>query len=238
MLNNLKRNPQKVLADLTRTSSGQYVTKSGCRIQVPKRTEDRGLTMIGVRTYCFGQCAIILDSGDYGFLNVIGRIEIAPSSTKIVTIDGVDYYEFQFEPGDIVIVTEHVVKDDKILYYVLDEFVFQSKTPWYMSYNDRLNLFLSVKEHVGLTAGDVPEIIEVMASITMRSHRDESLFMRQDYRGVADETNAIFTPFDSVQDSVSTTVDRIAGSYLEPAIVGGLVTPSRKANRIERILRA
>lgn len=233
-----KRNPDRVKKDLVLTESGQYVTRSGCRIQTPVRCADRGLTVIGIRNYVFGQMAIILENGDYAYSNAICRMEIEPSSIKMVTIDDVDYHEFGFEPGSVVIKSSQVVVDDKILFYVIDEFVFQAKTPWYMSYNDRLNLLLNVKKYVGISAADAPEIVELMVSITARSPKDDSIFIRQSAKTYQDTESVINVSFSSVQDSVQGTIDKIGGNYFEPAITGALVTPSQRSNRVERILRA
>lgn len=233
-----KRDAARVLKDLVPTEGGQYVTRSGCRIHTPVRCAERGLTVIGVRNYVFGQMAIILEDNTYAFINAITRVEVDPTSVKMITIDDKDYYEFYFEPGSVVIKNRQVVKDDKILYFVLDEFVFQAKTPWYMSYNDRLNIFLNVQKYVGLSAADAPEIIELMVSITARSPFDDSVFIRQSAKTYKDADNVINVPFASVQDSVQGTLDKIGGNYFEPAVTGALVNPSRRSNRIERILRA
>lgn len=232
------RNAEKVLGTLKLTEGGQYVTKTGCRIHTPVRCVERGLSVIGVRNYVYGQCAVILDDNTYMYVNAICRIEIDPTSVKMITINDKDYYEFYFEPGSVVIKNKQVVKDDKILYFVLDEFVFQAKVPWYMGYNDRLNLFLNVKHFTGVSAGDTPEIIEAMASITARSDQDESVFIRQTAKTFKDTEKIINIPFGSVQDSVQGTFDKISGNYFEPAVTGALVTPSRRANSIEQIMRA
>lgn len=233
-----KRNPERVKKDLVRLESGQVATRSGCRIHTPVRCVDRGLSVIGVRNYVYGQMPWILENGDYCYFNVPARIEIDPDSMRMVTIDDKDYYEFYFEPGSVVIKNTQVVKDDKILYFVLDEFVFQAKAPWYMTYEDRMKLFLNVGKYVGLSAGDVPQIIELMVSITARSQNDETVFARQDAKSYTDFNKSVLVPFNSVQESVQGTVDKITGNYFEPALTGALVTPSTRANRVERILRA
>lgn len=233
-----KRDGARVFKDLILTEGGQYITRSGCRIHTPVRCVERGLTIIDVRTYVFGQMAIILEDNTYGFVNAITRVEVDPTSVKMVTVEDKDYYEFYFEPGSVVIKNNQVVKDDKILYFVLDEFIFQAKVPWYMSYNDRLNMFLNVQRYVGLNAASAPQIIELMASITARWSKDESIFIRQAAKTYKDADVIINIPFASVQDSVLGTLDKIDGNYFEPAITGALVSPSPRANRVERILRA
>lgn len=230
------RDSKKVLKDLVKTDTGSYITKSGCYIHTPKRTEDRGLTVVGVRTYVYAQCAIINTEKEYGYVNAITRLEIDPSSMTQVTINDVDYYEFYFEPGSTVIKTSSVIKDDKILYYVLDEFVFQAKAPWYMSYQDRLKLFHNVAQYVGLKANEAPEIMEVMVSITARHPNDDGKFFRQLIKDYKEMGSEVIVPFSSVQDSVQGTIDRITGNYFEPAVTGALVSPSKSANRVEQVL--
>ena len=107
-----------------------------------------------------------------------------------------------------------------------------------MSYNDRLNLLLNVKKYVGISAADAPEIVELMVSITARSPKDDSIFIRQSAKTYQDTESVINVSFSSVQDSVQGTIDKIGGNYFEPAITGALVTPSQRSNRVERILRA
>lgn len=235
-----KRNPDKIKSELVKNQSGQVVCKSACRIQTPVRFVEKGLSSIGVRTYIFGWAPLILESGDYAVMNACARIEINPSQMSMITIDDVDYYEFKFDAGTVVFPTDDVVQDDKIIYYIVDELIFKAKVPWFMNYDDVGKLLDSARDYADSRASEVLEVIELLASVVARAKNDERIFTRHQLKTLksAIEDHTQFIPMDSVHLSVSGTINRIAGNYFEPAIEGALVEPSKKADNVEKILRA
>lgn len=235
-----KRDLAAVKAELVKNSAGQLVCKSACRIQTPVRFVEKGLSKIGVRTYVFGWLPIILESGEYLVMNACARIEITPDQTSMVTIDDVDYYEFKFDAGSVVFPTDDVVQDDKIIYFIVDEMLFKAKVPWYMNYDDLGKLLDSARHYADSRAAKVLEVIELMASVVARLKEDEGKYLRHFSNTLKSNLldQAQFIPLESVHLSVTGTVNRITGNYFEPAIEGALVQPSKKADNVEKILRA
>lgn len=235
-----KRNRDKVRAELVKTPGGQIVCKSDCRIHTPVRFVEKDLSRIGVRTYVYGSFPIILTTGDYTVMNVCGRVEIVPSRTTMVTIDEIDYYEFQFEAGDVVIATDDVLQDDKIIYFVMDELIFQAKVPWYLGYDDMGCILDSAKHYADFSGATVLETIEALISVIGRPKTNNEVYLRSVVDSLKDlgADNIQFIPLTSVHLTVTGTVNRIAGSYFEPAVEGALVSPSKKADNVEKILRA
>lgn len=234
------RNATKVKAELVRNEAGQVICKSACRIHTPVRFVEKDLSRIGVRTYLFGSFPIILETGAYAVTNICGRVEISPSRVSMITIDEVDYYEFIFEAGDVVITTDDILQDDKIIYFVLDELVFQAKVPWYLDYDDMGKLLDSAKHYADSGAASVLETVECLISVIARPKNDNEVYLRSQVDALKDlgPDNIQFIPLTSVHLTVSGTVNRIAGSYFEPALEGALVSPSKKADNVEKILRA
>lgn len=235
-----KRDAVAVKKELVKNQAGQTICKSGCRIHTPVRFVDRGLSVTDVRTYVFGQHALTLENGTYAVMNVCARMEISPSSVTMIEIDGADYYEFCFDPGTVVYKTDLVVQDDKIIYFVIDEMIFQAKVPWYIEYDDLGNLFSSARHYADSKAADVLEVIELLVAIIARNSNDETQYIRhakEKLKKMLPE-DIQFIPLSSVHLTVTGTVNRIAGNYFEPAIEGALVTPSKKIDNVERILRA
>lgn len=235
-----RRNPLSVKAELVKNAGGQVICKSSCRAHTPVRFVEKDLSRIGLRTYLFGSFPIIIESGDYAVMNVCGRIEISPSKTTMITIEEVDYYEFQFDAGTVVITTDNILQDDKILYFILDELEFQAKVPWYLSYDDMGRLLDSTKQYADSNAASVLETNEAIVSIIARPKNNNEVYLRSQLDTLKDlgPDNIQFIPLTSVHLTVSGTVNRIAGSYFEPAVEGALVSPSKKSDNVEKILRA
>lgn len=235
-----KRNPDLVKAGLVVNEAGQVITRAACRIHTPVRFVERKLSIIGVRTYVFGWLPLILESGDYSVMNVCGRLEINPDRVTMISIDDVDYYEFQFDPGSIVFQSSDVVQDDKIIYFIVDEMIFQAKAPWYMDYNDLGKLFDSAGYYADSRASEVLEVTELLTSVIARDKNNEGTYLRHLVSTLKDKLtdHAQFIPLTSVHLTVTGTINRIGGNYFEPAIEGALIQPSRKVDNVEKVLRA
>lgn len=235
-----RRNPEKVKSELVKNSGGQVICKSECFMHTPVRFVEKDLSQIGVRTFLYGSFPIILKSGDYAVMNVCGRVEITPTRTTMITLDELDYYEFQFDAETVIIPTDDILQDDKIIYYVLDELVFQAKVPWYLGYDDMGRILDSAKQYADSNAATVLETIEALISILARPKNNNEVYLRSQMEQLADlgPDNIQFIPLSSVHLTVSGTVNRIAGNYFEPAVEGALVSPSKKSDNVEKILRA
>lgn len=237
---NYKRNPDKLREQLVKTASGQIFCKTDCYIHTPVRYVEKKLSSIGVRTYVFGWAPVILVTGEYCVLNICGRIEINPYKVNMVTINGADYYEFFFPANTPIIVTENVVQDDKIIYFIVDEHDFLAKVPWFMNYEDVGKLLDSSRKYADSRAAEVLEVPEVMAAVMGRDKDDERVYLRHvldKYKNKASE-NVQFVPLTSVHLSVTGAINRIAGNFFEPAVEGEIVSPSKNVDEIEKLLRA
>lgn len=236
----LKRNAEKVLSFLTETDNNQLVCQVACKIQAPARFFSRNLGEIGARTYVYGFVPIILETGEYAVLNICGLIEINPYKTINVKIDGVDYVEFQFEAGQIIIPTLSVVKRNIIMYDIFDEFLAKGKIPWYVEYTDLCKMFDTSNEYSGTSIGKSHELIELFASIVTRSKNDRSKYLRATAENEIDFNveNTTYVPMASVFYSSGSTLNKIAGNYFSDGVVSALVNPTDSVEKIESILRA
>lgn len=233
------RDAAAVMANIAINSAGQTIAKSKVSIQTPVRFVERGLSVVGIRTYVFGVAPLILADGRYGVLNVCARMEITPDRTTMTTINDEDYYEFHFDPGSIVFPTDLVVQDDKIIYFIVDEIYFQAKVPWYINYNDLCNLLASAPEFADFGAAANLEVSEMFASVVARPKGQTETFLRTVLKSAKDvkTTEAEYVGMKNVYSTVSGTMNRIAGNYFEPAVEGALVQPSKQIDDIQRILR-
>ncbi len=234
------RDKDKVIKALAKDGQGRRIAKAPLRIHTPVRFVEKGLSIIGLRTYVYGAMPIIMEDGSYLVSNICGRVEISPTQTKIITIDDIDYYEFSFDKDTVVFPSGRVVQDDKIIFFVLDELIFLAKVPWYLAYDDVCNLFTTAKEFADFGGATVQEITEAFGSIIARPKTDHDKFLRLVAKTPSDvlADKIQYVPMESVYLSVPGTVNRISGSHFEPAIEGALTQPSKTVDNMQRILRA
>lgn len=235
----LIRDAALVMSNLVKNKTGQILTKTPCRIQVPVRFSEVGLGEIGINTYTYGLFPIILESGHYAVLNVNAIVQLNPQRLSIVTIDEVDYHEFYFDSGDVVIKASDLLKREALLYNVFDEFIFKGKIPWYVDYEDLGKLFDTAKYHAGSNVAQNLEVIEFIASMVSRSKEDRTKYIRtigESYKDFSlDKID--YVALKSVFYSVNSTVNKLAGSYFNDGVTSALVVPSTQVEKIEKILR-
>jgi hypothetical protein len=235
-----RRNAPAVHAALAENKDNQVIAKEPCRIQAPVRFFEVNLGQIGIITSIYGFFALILETGEYAVMNANAIMEINPYKQTIVTIDDIDYYEFYFDKGDVVIKTTELVKRETLLFNVFDEEIFKGKVPWYAEYEDMGKIFDSAQYHAGSRVADTPEVIEALASIICRDAKDRSMQIRlkaQTYDDVSAEKIS-FVALKSIYYSVDSTVNKLAGSYFTEGLVSALVNPSNRVEKVESILRA
>lgn len=235
-----RRNAPAVLGQLFENKAGQILTRVPCKIQVPTRFSDIGLGQIGINTFTYGMFALIHENGDYAVCNVNALVELNPFKTIVVTINETDYHEFYFEAGDVIIKTSDLVKRDTLMYNVMDEFIFKGKIPWYVGYEDLGKLFDTAKKHADSNVGQNLEVIEFIAAMVTRSKEDRSKYIRTTANNYADVAlNKLdYVALKSVFYSISSTVNKLAGSYFNDGVVSALVNPTARVERIESILRS
>jgi hypothetical protein len=234
------RNAQAVLPKLVVNEGGQVITKANCKIQVPVRFSEIGLGQIGIDTFAYGLFPIIMEDGNYALMNVTALVELDPFKLEIIEIDDVQYHEFSFEAGQVVIKTTNLLQKETLMYNILDELIFKGKIPWYVAYEDLGKIFDSAKKHAKSNVGNIPETIEFIAAMVCRSKEDRTKYIRTVANTYKDTSlsQISYVPLKSVFYAVNSTVNKLTGSYFSDGIVSALVNPTTKVEKIESILRA
>lgn len=236
----LQRNAKAVYEQVFKNDQGQLITRVPCKIQIPVRYSEVNLSQIGLKTFTYGLFALILESGEYAVTNVNCMIELNQSRLGVTTIGDVDYHEFFFEADSVVFKTMTIVQRQTLMYNVMDEFVFKGKLPWYVEYNDVGKLFNFAKKYADSNVGQIPESMELLASMIARKKEDRTQYIRVGSTEYPDFglDKIDFVALTSIFYSVHSTVNKIAGSYFNDGIVSALVNPAERVETIEKILRA
>lgn len=231
----MKRNPSLIHQDLIRQVDGSYMTKSGCKIHVPARFQERGLVTLGTITSIVGIFAVI-QGESYGVSTINATFRINPTTTNTVKVDGVNYLEFDFAPGSIVFVENRVLKDTMIVYRIFDELINKGNVPWYLEYNDLLTLFRSADEYAGMDFTSNHSILEMIVASICRSDQDRTMYYRQQLKDTPD-AKPVVLPLRNVTYGATNTTSKLMGSYWNDGMTGALVNPSETTERIEDFLR-
>ena len=234
-----KRNAEAVKAVLVQ-KDGKVYCKEPCRIQIPVRFVKRNMAKIGTSNFIYGLFPIILESGEYALHNLCAMVEILPYKTTETTVDGEDYYEFHFEKNSVVINNTTVVQRKTLMFNVFDELFFKGKIPWYLNYFDICSLFDTAKSHADSKVAEVPDTIELLASIISRSVENPKLSIRLTAKSINDfkPSQMKSVALKNVMFSVNTTLNKLAGSYFDPGVRSALVQPTDQVDKLESILRA
>ncbi len=234
------RNAAAVKAALKETEGRQLVTTKNCKIQVPVRFNDVNLAQVGADTYVYGIFALILEDGSYSVCNVNSMFKIVPSRILTVKVDDVDYYEFHFNAGEVVVASTDLVKRDVRIYNVLNEIFFNGNIPWYIGYEDLGKIFDTSKSYANSNVNQNLEVIELLASLVTRNPKDRTQCYRMSIRDREDLKTVApaFIPLKSVFYAVTNTFNKLAGSYFNDGVVSALVNPSTQSTRIENLLKA
>jgi hypothetical protein len=235
----LVHNPEKVHAYLKELDDNRLVTTKGCKIYIPTRFAERNLASIGIETHIVGIAAVVVEDSYYGVLLVNAMTRIEPTSTLKVMVGDDEYFEFTFEAGSTVIASTQLVKTDTLTFRIYDEIIAKGRAPWYMGYTELGHLFDTAKYHAGANIGTNHEVTELIVSMIARDPEDRTKYYRQTVKSKDDlkKRPPAIIPLRSVQYSATNTVNKLAGSYWNDALVSALVSPAGRTERIEELLR-
>lgn len=236
---NLIRDASKIHAILQEMPDGSVITTKECKIYIPSRFAERNLAEVGVENTISGIYAIVTEDLYYGVSLINAMIKIKPTSTLKVKVLGVEYFEFTFSPGSVVIETTTLVKKDTLVYRIYDEIISKGRVPWFIDYNDLGHIFDTAKSHANANIGQNSEVTELIISMVARDKTDKTKYYRTTVDNLADIKSKppTYIPLRSVTYAATNTTNKLAGSYFSSAVTSALVSPAERTERIEGLLR-
>ena len=231
----LKRRPDLIKAKLKKQSDNSVITLVPATVMVPRLWEDKALVSIGVHTTFTGVYALI--QGDsYAVSTALTVITTDADSVDTVNVDGEEYYAFRYQAGDRVILNTDCLKSDSVPYRFFDAVIDKGKIPWYLEYEDLIQIFNTAGEYAGVNFNIDHSIFEIVMAEITRNPNDRSKFFRhcneKDISG-----KPAFIPLKSVQFTASNTTAKLIGAYWQEGLSSALVHPSERKELIEDLLR-
>ncbi len=236
-VSHLKRDADYIRSNL-QVSNGHIYVKKDTTIHVPKRFSIKGLAILGEENYAIGIFPFIMD-GKYGLLNVMSMVHLGASNIEEIVIDEIEYYAFSFEKGSEILQEISVVKDDNITFNVFDELISNGNIPWYLDYLDLAKLYDTSDMYADSKMVHYVHPYSIIVSLLARSPTDRLKLYRyilNDKKDLAIKPD--FTQLKSVMYMAKSTVNKIAGAYMDEGVISALVYPSEKVEHIEKLLRA
>lgn len=233
-----QRDAEKIKSIL-KTVSGQVITTEGCRIIFPARWALYDLAEVNVEPYFYGLVKIqTLDGNAYAIQNMLSFIHSDPDTIETVKVDDDPYYVLTYHPGSVVIKTTTLLKDNDILSAVYSEFIKRGKVPFYVTYNDLNKVFDTAASHAGRSLGDTADIMAVPISIIARNPKDVTQYYREIINTVDPNTvKPVYVPITSVDQSATSAITKITGSYFYQGVVSAINNPTDQAEVLDLVLR-
>lgn len=235
----LTRDASKVHADLVLTPNGQYITKSGCVVIIPKRYVEKQLANFMGNAFTLGIFAIVVGERYYGVSIVDSMVRLSPTSVGERTYGDTKYLEFTFEPGAVVIPNVSMVCDNKLPYQIYNEFTAKGRIPWFMNYVDIGRIFDTSKDYANLDLHTNHAIFEMLAAVMARDPIQRNRYLRQVVKSRAELEKAepAFVAFRNIQAQATNTTTKLMGSYFRDALASALVNPAVRLEGFEKLLR-
>lgn len=233
----LTRNASVIHASLMR-SGNALITKTGCKIYIPARFAEHNLASIAneIRITCINAMVV---GNHYAVDLTNAMMQITPTSTSIIEIEGEDHFEFTFEKGSQISPNVNLVVNDTLVYHIYDEIVAKGHVPFFFSYEDLGKLFVTAETHGGikLASNNVP--LEMIATAISRSTKDPMIYYRHVINDIRDQykVKPEFIAFRNVSYGATNTTAKLMGAYFEEGLLSAFANPSKHPEPVETILR-
>ena len=120
----------------------------------------------------------------------------------------------------------------------LQQFIKRGKVPFYVTYNDLNKVFDTAASHAGRSLGDTADIMAVPISIIARNPKDVTQYYREIINTVDPNTvKPVYVPITSVDQSATSAITKITGSYFYQGVVSAINNPTDQAEVLDLVLR-
>lgn len=233
------RNAEKVKAACKEGNDGSIIAVKPTKIYVPERFVEKQLVIVGAETFIVGIFAQVVEDKYYAVFLGAAMFHVEPTSIATVKFNGDSYLELSFDPGARILVSQEVVQDRLITYRIYDEIISKGHMPWYMGYDDRIQLLFTADRLAGVGMLANHAMLELNAAAISRAPANINQYFRHAVENYEEVDHQLPTtiPLMSVSHGTTNTVSRIMGSYLEQGLNSSLINPSTQVQNIERLLR-
>lgn len=239
--NQFKRNKAFILSCLAPSdvASGPVICKKPMKVVFPQRYVDRSMAFLGSETSFTGIFATICE-GYYSVTKACAMVPSEPTATRTLNWLGREYVELSYEVGSTYMKTRDLVKHDQLVYRIYDEFFNKGNVPWFMTYDDMLNIFDTANKHGGTSITDAKEVTHFIVSLIARVKGELTEYFRSSIQTREDleSIQPAFIAMINAAYAPTNTLNRIAGSYFDEGTIASIVYPTDRVEKLEAAYRA
>ena len=233
----LKRNPDIIKSKLKKIGKS-LIANENLKVIFPERFVDKDLAIIGSTVRVVGIYIIVDDDGNYAVSNMPVFIELTPNSTSNIEIEGTINRILYFEKGMSYIENTDLMVDSRFLYDLFDDIYIKGNVPWFLDYEDVINIFSLTSKYSGSDIGDDPLSLEIITSIISRSKSDRKQYFRNSLGNTKSNSKPSYTGLMNIYYTFDNTVSKLVGSYYTQGITSAIIEKETEPTRIEEILRS
>jgi len=234
----LKRNA-KLIKSKYRKVGDMLIAKEKLYILFPSKFVDKDLSILDNVCKILGVIAIMDDNNNYAVSTIPGRIDIEPSEIETVDINNELYTMLVIEPGDPLFSDTRIIQNTDMVFNVFELLLLQGKVPFYLNYEDLLNVFTNMPRYTGTSVGKDSLVFEILIALSARNpnNLDQQFRMFVKDRKMAMSITPAWVGLRNIYYSYNSTLSKIAGSYFKKGLVASIIKPEKDATVLENILR-
>lgn len=234
----LKRNPEKIKKLLQPNKEGYLVTDD-IYVIIPERFNTIGLCKISSFVQTLTLYAIVDKHNNYGLMKVPSFINLTPSKVETIKVNEENYYLLTFPKGSTYTKSSVTVRRDDFAFDLISDTLVKGKVPFYVDYEDSVDLFLASKKYADSNISNFSLIFEILISISSRTKNDKDKFIRHAIKDKKEINKLIYyMALSNVVSGIKSINSKLTGSYLPEGIMSALDMEESETSNLERILRA
>ena len=232
----LKRDDQYIKHLITDKKTS-FIAKKNLSILFPSRFIDKGLSVISNEIKIFGVFIIFDDTMKYAIVNNPVSLLTEPVTISDVTIDDKDYKLLTYISGSKIISDTRIIPDPGDSFTLLDDWIVRSgNIPFYLGYEDIMNVFIRSSSLTGTPIGRNPQAIGALISIIGRDKTNEFIRVNHSKKEIG-KMRIDYVGFNNVARAYKNTISMITGNYLDQGMTAALNTENPSKTDIEDIYR-
>lgn len=230
------RNPAKVHKDLKKVGS-TLVTQGGCWIYAPTSYTAKDMAFITATVTIIGVYLITTDHLTYGAANATSLMGLEPSVIEVVMIDEVEYYQFYFEPGSVVVSNVFLKCERKMPYNVMSYFYDYGRVPFWMTIIDHGSLLASTRYWNDMTMFPDGITHDIYSAHLQRDNKNVRKHFRHSIRTEADiRIPATYIPLRDGALNKTSRLAKLSDTELKRGIRSALLNDPVREEPLEQLL--
>jgi len=237
-ISKLKRNPEAIKKKLKKVDN-TIIAKEDMLIIFPEKFVDKELTNLDNVSDVFGVVAVLDNNNNYSVLTIPSRFTVEPAEIENIEINEEPYVALHIEAGQPLISNTVMVKNQDVTFPIFDLFMLQGKIPWYINYEDLLDVFIKLDKYAGSKVGGLVLALEALTAINARDPKNPETEFRMVINSEEDmrKKPVEWVGLKNIYYSFKSTLSKIAGAYFKQGVIAAIVKPEKETTDLEYVLR-